>query len=110
MDSDTDESSPIVPHNSVVDCRLSPAANPDYAKKERRDPPFYGYKPVRTDKNDGKAAINSLKNRLYDRPENSEVFRAILRPVQSSQSQVQVSYGEFLLHEAKPVFITTPTT
>lgn len=97
MENDPDESNPIVPHNSVVDCRLhsSPTGNTGFSRRERRDDDlaFRKNQPVKRDITDGRAAIDSLKSRLYDRPENSEVFRAILRPVPPSLGQsAQVSY------------------
>lgn len=95
MENDPDESSPLVPHNSIVDCRLfaSPAVNRTSRRAERRDDfAFRSSQPVKKNINDGRAAIDSLKSRLYDKPQNSEVFRAIHRPVPPSSGQpVQVS-------------------
>ena len=96
MENDADESSPLVPHNSIVDCRLfaSPAVNRTFSRRaERRDDfAFRSSQPVKKNINDGRAAIDSLKSRLYDKPENSEVFRAIHRPVPPSSGQpAQVS-------------------
>lgn len=95
MENDPDELNPIVPHNSVVDCRLhaSPTGNTGFSRRERRDDlAFRQNQPVKKAINDGRAAIDSLKSRLYDRPENSEVFRAMYRPVPPSlgQSAAQV--------------------
>lgn len=90
MENDPDESNPLVPHNSVVDCRLhaSPTADRDFSRRVCRDDfAFRQVQPVKKNVNDGRAAIDSLKSRLYDRPENSEVFRAILRPVPPSLGQ-----------------------
>ena len=90
MENDPDELNPIAPHNSVVDCRLhaSPTADRDFSRRVRRaDLAFRQTQPVKKNINDGRAAIDSLKSRLYDRPENSEVFRAILRPVPPSSGQ-----------------------
>ena len=94
MDSDTEEPNPIVPHNSEVDCRSSPTTKHDAARKELRQRNVFGFsKPVPKDEKDGKAAIDSLKNRLYDRPENSEVFRTICRAdPKSAKAQPQVSF------------------
>lgn len=88
---DTDESNPIVPHNSVVDCRLhaaSPTGTAGLSKREHREN-FASQlnNPLKKDIRDGRAAIDSLKLRLYDRPENSEVFRAIFRPLPPSYGQ-----------------------
>ena len=91
MENDAEESNPalpIVPHNSVVDCRSSPTGNTALLRKERQGPlSFRPQQLLRKDANDGRAAIDSLKSRLYDKPENSEVFRAILRPVPPSLTQ-----------------------
>lgn len=87
---DPDEVNPIVPHNSVVDCRLhaSPTGTTGFSRRERRDDfALRQSQPLKRDITDGRAAIDSLKSRLYDRPENSEVFRAILRPVPPSLGQ-----------------------
>ena len=85
---DPDETNPIVPHNSEVDCRSSPTGSTGFFRREhRKDLVFQQKQPVKSNINDGRAAIDSLKSRLYDRPENSEVFRAILRPVPPSLGQ-----------------------
>ena len=102
MENDPDESNPLVPHNSVVDCRLhaSPTADKDFSRRVRRDDfAFRQVQPVKKSINDGRAAIVSLKSRLYYRTENSEVFRAILRPFPPSlkeAAQVSKSYKVFL--------------
>lgn len=90
MENDPDEPNPVVPHNSAEDCRLhtSPTGDRGFSRRVRRDDLAFRQKlPVKKDVNDGRAAIDSLKSRLYDRPENSEVFRAILRPVPPSLGQ-----------------------
>ncbi|KAL9958020.1 hypothetical protein ACROYT_G034981 [Oculina patagonica] len=90
MENDPDEPNPVVPHNSAEDCRLhtSPTGDRGFSRRVRRDDLVFRQKlPVKKDVNDGRAAIDSLKSRLYDRPENSEVFRAILRPVPPSLGQ-----------------------
>ena len=95
MENDPDDSNPIVPHNSIVDCRLhaSPTEDRNFSRKVRRhDFAFRQSQPVKKSINDGRAAIDSLKSRLYDKPENSEVFRAIHRPGPPSSGQAaQVS-------------------
>ena len=90
MENEPDESNPLVPHNSAVDCRLhtSPTGIAGFSQRNRRDDlAFRQKKPVKRTINDGRAAIDSLKSRLYDRPENSEVFRAMYRPVRPSSVQ-----------------------
>ena len=85
---DPDETNPIVPHNSEVDCRASPTGITGLPRRESgKDPTFRQNQPLKSNISDGRAAIDSLKSRLYDRPENSEVFRAILRPVPPSLGQ-----------------------
>lgn len=85
---DTDESNPIVPHNSVVDCCLYATGTAGLSKREHReDFASQHNNRLKKDIRDGRAAIDSLKLRLYDRPENSEVFRAIFRPVPPSYGQ-----------------------
>lgn len=82
---DPDETNPVVPHNSEVDCRASPTGITGFSRRERRnDPISWQNQPPKSKISDGRAAIDSLKSRLYDRPENSEVFRAILRPAPPS--------------------------
>ncbi|PFX28824.1 Dynein heavy chain 1, axonemal [Stylophora pistillata] len=89
MENDSDEPNPIVPHNSVVDFRFrSSVGNSGFSRIERRDDSTDRQnQPVKRTINDGRAAIDSLKSRLYDRPENSEVFRAMYRPVPPSSVQ-----------------------
>lgn len=87
MENEPDESNPLVPHNSAVDCRLhtSPTGIAGFSQRNRRDDlACRQKKPVKRTINDGRAAKDSLKSRLYDRPENSEVFRAMYRPVPPS--------------------------
>ena len=83
IDGDGDEENPVVPHNSMtmLDCGRSPASRLEsrqktYPKRDLITP----NKRIQLNSSDGKEVIESLKSRLYDRPENSEVFRAILRP------------------------------
>ena len=81
---DQDETNPIVPHNSEVDCRPSgsPAGTGGFSRRERRnDISFWENQPAKSSVSNGRGAIESLRSRLYDRPENSEVYRAIIRPV-----------------------------
>ena len=92
MENDPDDPNPVVPHNSAEDCRLRLSPTVDrFSKRVRRDDlAFLQKQHVKKDVNDGRAAIDSLRSRLYDKPENSEVFRAILRPVPPS-AQVRSS-------------------
>ena len=100
MENDSDEPNPIVPHNSVVDFRFrSSVGNSGFSRIERRDDSTDRQnQPVKRTINDGRAAIDSLKSRLYDRPENSEVFRAMYRPVPPSSvqtsTQVKLAYDK----------------
>ena len=99
MDSEADNVTPIVPHNSVVDFQNVHSAddgNNNFSKRGWRDDRnVVGYQPLKRTIEDGRAAQESLKARLYDRPENSEVFRAMLRPSESlstTHSQVRLAF------------------
>ena len=100
MDSEADNLTPIVPHNSVVDFRNAHSADDSnsfskFKKGWKDDPNVPGYQPLKRTISDGKAARESLKARLYDKPENSEVFRAMLRPfeaVSATNAQVSINY------------------
>ncbi|XP_032239531.2 dynein axonemal heavy chain 6 isoform X3 [Nematostella vectensis] len=95
MDSDADDTRPIVPHNSVIDCRLpSSASRPVFTQRgSRKDTNVYKNKGPQTNITDGKAAIESLKSRLYDGPENSDVYKTVLRPpLQSGEAQSKVPH------------------
>jgi hypothetical protein len=77
MDKDRDEENPLVPHNSMtmIDCGRSTASS-----RQQNYPKQDPSKRVQIDNVSGKEVIDALKSRLYDRPENSEVFKSILRP------------------------------
>lgn len=83
MDGDGDEENPIVPHNSMtlLDCGRSPTSRLESRQKNYPKPDLITpNKRIQLGSTNGKEVIESLRSRLYDRPENSEVFRAILRP------------------------------
>lgn len=87
---DQNETYPVVPHNSEVDCRPSgsPPGTTGFSRRDRRsDISFWQTQPAKSSTSNGRAAIDSLRSRLYDRPENSEVYRAIIRPVPPSLAQ-----------------------
>lgn len=87
---DQDETNPVVPHNSSVDCRPSgsPPGTTGLSRRDRRSNiSFWQSQPSKSSVSNGRAAIDSLRSRLYDRPENSEVYRAIIRPVAPSLAQ-----------------------
>ena len=111
MENDPDEPNPVVPHNSAEDCRLhtSPTGDKGFSRRVRRDDFVFRQKqPVKKDVNDGRAAIDSLKSRLYDKPENSEVFRAILRPAPPSFGQsAPVSCTQMLTFSSCDAFVGT---
>lgn len=117
MDSEADNLTPIVPHNSVVDFRNAHSADDSnkYSKSKRDwkdERNVVGYQPLKRTIADGKAARESLKARLYDRPENSEVFRAMLRPlevVSTTNSQVCIHENLKNNHTDKLLFFTLGT-
>lgn len=89
MDPEGDELNPLVPHNSMIDCRSASSKNEFHQikaakseqKQEKKTPSFR--KPLLDDK--GREVIDILKSRLYDKPENSDVFKAISKPLPSSK-------------------------
>lgn len=97
MDADGDDLNPIVPHNSMTDCRSESSKNEVYQLKykfsdtiQRRKKRSAGFHSPTVDDVQGRQVIDSLKSRLYDRPENSDVFKAISRtPLPSSTAKVR---------------------
>lgn len=87
MEADGEDLNPLVPHNSMTDCRSNSSKHEHYQIKykfndtlQRKTPNSANFRSPTFDDIKGRQVIDTLKSRLYDRPENSDVFKAIARP------------------------------
>lgn len=96
MDADGEDLNPLVPHNSMTDCRSESSKNETYQirykvndKIPRKKANSASLRSSIVDDVQGIQVIDSLRSRLYDRPENSDVFKAISRtPLASNGTKV----------------------